>query len=315
MNNKQKEKAIGYLLRIGAVIIWGLEPLIIRYSPISDIRFDLQAPLLLLGATIFTFLSVLFLGKKVVKENYKLKLDWYFVVMALSMMALILFLILGSQYTSGTSFILLGGFAPILALLIGFIFWKTSTSYFSDRANILKMFIVFFLGGVGVLFIFYKDIVFGNSKSLIGDIFAICYMFADVAFAIAQIRYTKRFKGYEVYFLNFYLYFVTFLSVLPLMIYYYSYFLHLPFVSIVWAIGLGILWGLGTLLTFEAYKRMDGFIAFLMFNISILITIFVESFVLEEIKITSHLLWGASLIIGASILAEVINTNSEKANI
>ncbi len=140
-------------------------------------------------------------------------------------------------------------------------------------------------------------------------------MFSDVAFVIAQIRYTEKFKGYEVYFLNFYLYFLAFLCTIPFVIYNYLYFFHLPIQEISWAIGLGILWGLGTLLTFEAYKRMDGFIAFLMFNISILITLVIESFVLKEIHITSHLLLGAGLIIGSSILAEMINTQSEKETI
>jgi hypothetical protein len=57
---------------------------------------------------------------------------------------------------------------------------------------------------------------------------------------------------------------------------------------------------------------MDGFIAFLMFNIGIFITFAIEAYWLEEIDVTVFLVVGGSLIIGASILAEVINTKCEK---
>jgi hypothetical protein len=57
---------------------------------------------------------------------------------------------------------------------------------------------------------------------------------------------------------------------------------------------------------------MDGFIAFLMFNIAIFITFAIEAYWLEEIDVTVFLVVGGSLIIGASVLAEVINTKCEK---
>ena len=57
---------------------------------------------------------------------------------------------------------------------------------------------------------------------------------------------------------------------------------------------------------------MDGFIAFLMFNIAIFITFAIEAYWLEEIDVTLFLVVGGSLIIGASIFAEVINSKCEK---
>ena len=66
------------------------------------------------------------------------------------------------------------------------------------------------------------------------------------------------------------------------------------------------------ILNYEAFRRMDGFIAFLMFNIAILITFAIEAYWLKEIEVTVFLVLGGSLIIGASILAEVINTKCEK---
>ncbi len=60
---------------------------------------------------------------------------------------------------------------------------------------------------------------------------------------------------------------------------------------------------------------MDGFIAFLMFNIAIFITFALEAYWLKEIIVTPFLLVGGSLIIGASILAEVINSKCEKSEL
>ena len=57
---------------------------------------------------------------------------------------------------------------------------------------------------------------------------------------------------------------------------------------------------------------MDGFIAFLMFNIAILITFSIEAYWIEGITVTPFLVVGGLLIIGASIFAEVINTKCEK---
>lgn len=82
--------------------------------------------------------------------------------------------------------------------------------------------------------------------------------------------------------------------------------------QIYFAIGAGVLSGIGQILNYEAFRRMDGFIAFLMFNIAILLTFAIEAYWLEGIMVTPFLLLGGSLIIGASIFAEVINTKCEK---
>ena len=68
----------------------------------------------------------------------------------------------------------------------------------------------------------------------------------------------------------------------------------------------------GQILNYEAFRRMDGFIAFLMFNISILITFLIEAYWLGEIQVTIYLILGGILIMGASIFAEVINSKCEK---
>ncbi len=125
----------------------------------------------------------------------------------------------------------------------------------------------------------------------------------------------KKMVGIELRFINFYLYLISFLFFVPFLLFNISEILHLSLEKILWVLGVGALWGLGTLLNYEAFRRMDGFIGFLMFNISILITILVESLLLHTIQITPLFLLGSGLVIGASIVAEMINTQSEKEQI
>lgn len=314
IKEKKNEKVLGYILRLGAVIVWGIDPLIVKYSPLSEIPINVQIPLLILGAVLFTGLSILFLGKTTIQKNYKLEINKYFVSIIFSTIGLIVLLVFSLKHTSSTSFILINNFAPILALLVGLVFWKSSLPYLKSKNSTFAIFIVFFLGIVGTSLVIYEDFLIGSSSTLLGNFLAFLYMLLDVVFVVSQIQYIKNTKGSQSYFVNFYLYFFSFLALLPLLFYNFNSLFSVTLSQLLWALFLGVLWGLGTLLTFEAYKRIDGFIGFLMFNISILITIVVESLVLGEIEITAFLIVGTVLIIGASVFAEVINTKMEDNN-
>lgn len=76
--------------------------------------------------------------------------------------------------------------------------------------------------------------------------------------------------------------------------------------------GAGALLGVGELLNYEAFRRIDGFIAFLMFNISILITFIIEVYFLEAFTPGWILLLGGAIIVGSTVAAEFINTKCEK---
>ena len=73
-----------------------------------------------------------------------------------------------------------------------------------------------------------------------------------------------------------------------------------------------MLTGVGLLLNYETFRRIDGFIAFLMFNISILITFSTEVFFLGAFSPTWILLLGGIIIIGSTILAEMVNSHCQK---
>jgi hypothetical protein len=81
---------------------------------------------------------------------------------------------------------------------------------------------------------------------------------------------------------------------------------------VLYSIGAGVLSGVGKLLNYETFRRIDGFIAFLMFNISILITFTAEALFLHTITPTWMLIVGGLLIISSTVFAEIINGRSQK---
>ena len=82
--------------------------------------------------------------------------------------------------------------------------------------------------------------------------------------------------------------------------------------NISYGLAAGALFGGGLLINFEAFRRIDGFIAFLMFNISILITFLIETFAFGSFVPTWLIIAGGSIIIGSTVLAEVIKSKCEK---
>ena len=82
--------------------------------------------------------------------------------------------------------------------------------------------------------------------------------------------------------------------------------------STLFALLAGVLLGIGEILNFEAFRRIDGFIAFLMFNISILITFVAEILVFKTLSPTLLLIAGGIIIICSTIIAELINSHCER---
>ena len=168
------------------------------------------------------------------------------------------------------------------------------------------------MGGLGSSLIFYHDYSFGEEGSIKGDIFALFAMFADIVLVVSQIRYAKYLKDGQSIFINIYSYSAIALLLLPFLLMHFDVFSSLSWSQILFSMGAGVLVAIGKILNFEAFRRMDGFIAFLMFNISILITFVVEAFILKEIFVTYLLVVGGALVIASSGLAEYINTKCEK---
>jgi len=216
---RKKEKTIGYIIRFFAVIMWGIQPIYLKYTAVNRVPLDYRVFFTALGGVLTTFV---------------------------------------------------------------------------------------------ILLLFYNDIVYGVEGSIKGDIFALILMSIDVVLVVAQIRYVKYLQENQSVFLNLYVYLFILIVMLPIILLNLSVFYSLTTEQIIFTIGAGVISGVGQILNYEAFRRMDGFIAFLMFNIAILLTFTIEAYWLKEIIITPFLIIGGVLIIGASIFAEVINSKCEK---
>jgi len=311
---KQRQKQLGYLIRFLAVIIWGVMPIFLKYTPAGDVPADMRSALLALGGAFISIL-VLLLFLAIGKKQFwrpKITINGYFVMIIISQ-AVFLYLMNSSlSLTASTHFILFNNFAPIFALLVAVLLWRNEIPYLQDKQHILWVFLIFLLGSLGSSLLFANTLLNPKAGNITGDLFALAAMVLDVMLVVSQIRYAKYLESHQSIFLNFYVSVAVFVLLIP------SFFLHshdlstIPATAMFFAFAAGILGGLGQILNYEAFRRMDGFIAFLMFNISIFITFTLEAFILKEIFPTILLLAGGSMIIGASIVAEVINTRCEK---
>lgn len=314
-NEKQRQKKIGYLIRFGAVVIWGINPIIFKYSPASDVSVFVRVFLFFGGGILLSLFSLFFLKKSILFKSYKVPFNAYLVSMSIGLAMLTFVMMESLQYTSGTTFILLNNFAPMFAILVALILWKNEIPYLRNRSNILKIIILFFIGGIGSSLLFYNDLTNGKDESLLGNIGGLIYMILDVGLIISQIKYSKLIKDGQSYFVNLYVFGLGFLLLFPVLFLSYQQIFTLSLNELFWLLSVGVLWGIGALLNYEAFRRMDGFIAFLMFNISILITFSIEAYILNEIPATWMLFLGGTLITGSSIFAEKINTKCEKEQI
>ncbi|MCK5697969.1 MAG: DMT family transporter [Gammaproteobacteria bacterium] len=309
---RKKEKFLGYIIRLFAVIIWGIQPIYIKYTAINTVSMDYRIFFIAVGGLLISLISLLFFWKQKSHWNFKLKLNTLFFMIVITQLLFIYFFNISLRYTSSTNLIIFNNFAPLLALLVALVLWRKEIPYFKDRSHILAIIFVFFMGVMGSSLLFYNDIIYGQNGSIKGNILALLVMSIDVVLVISQIRYVKYLHDHQSIFLTLYIYLFIFMIMIPIVLINVSLFYTLTHEQIYYAIGAGVLSGIGQILNYEAFRRMDGFIAFLMFNIAILITFVIEAYWLKEIQVTLFLVVGGCFIISASIFAEVINTQCEK---
>ncbi|MDO8648712.1 MAG: HD domain-containing protein [Candidatus Peregrinibacteria bacterium] len=311
---RKRQKILGYGARFLAVIIWGLEPLFIKYTLVNTIdpstRVFLKAagglvPSLLIGFFIFPLLQRR-------KAEWKLPYNKLFAILIIGEI-LFTYLINSSLiYTSSTNVILLNNFAPVIALIIAAILWRDSIPYLKKNKYVAAIFLTFVLGSLGSTLLFYNDIKFATQGHVYGDFLGTLTMLVDVFLVIAMIRYVKSLPSNKSVELNFNIFLFSLIVTAPIALLGAGSVWHLSGPQILFGIGAGILSGCGRILNFEAFRRIDGFLAFLMFNISIFLTFTVETFLLNRIVPTIILLIGGLLIISSSVVAEYINSKSEK---
>lgn len=313
------QKIKGYGIRLLAVLIWGLQPLYIRYTPVSELSVLLRTFLLGVGvlviSSVFLLLRHLFSRSKMSLVAFRLPYGKYFSLLVVGQITYMTLKNASLVYTSGTNFLLFGNFAPLLGLLVAAIFWRKEIAYLRRPQTMLWIFLLAVVTGIGSSLLMYNNSL-ASSTGVIGDVLAFIAAGFDVLLVVAQIQYIKQFPRTDAALLNLYLFFFFLCVSAPIIV--FGSLLGWPVLhdltrtTLLLGIALGVFEGVGQMCNYEAFKRIDGYLAFMMFNLSILITFVLEAFVIHSIRPSFLLLLSGAIIIGASVIAEIVNSRCQK---
>ncbi|MDA0376463.1 MAG: HD domain-containing protein [bacterium] len=316
----KKKKFAGYAFRFAAVIIWGIQPLYLRYTPANLVSPMVRVFFTGVGVLVVTLVFVackrVCMKKKIRKKAMLLPKNIYFYNIIFGYILFTYFLNASLQHTTSTNFILFNNFSPVIALIVAAILWRSTISYLKDPQKMLWIFLIFLMGSTGATMIILSSVKGYNGGSPYGDLLGICAMIADTLLVISQIRYMHLNDKASSIALNLYVFTVYTLLIAPIMLWFYitgnPVLIALTATPVIFAIGAGVLAGVGQILNYETFRRIDGFIAYLMFNISILITFVVEVFFLDKFTPSWLLLVGGSIVIASTMLAELINSHCQR---
>jgi drug/metabolite transporter (DMT)-like permease len=219
-------------------------------------------------------------------------------------------------YTSGTNLLLFNNFAPLLGLIIAAFVWRRDIPYFRHPRTMLWIFLLAMTAGIGSSLLVYSSAIGTMGHTVTGDVLAMISTFFDVLMTIGQIEYIKHFPRTNGTLLNLHIFLLLLMCTAPVIVLGWllgwPLFTALTPTTLLLGLGIGLFVGFGQLLNYEAFKRIDGYLAYMMFNISVLITFVLEAFVVHSIQPTSFLLLSGILIIFASVMAEYINSRCQK---
>ncbi len=315
----QRRKIAGYVLRLAAVTLWGIQPLYIKYTSANQVPLSIRVLLIWVGIFLVGAIPIVvrYFGSKVgigKAVQFRLPILRSFVGIVVGYLFFMFCFNMSLHYTSSTNVIVLNSFSPVLALFVGLVFWRQTIPYLRHPRHMAWIFVAFMLGSAGGSLIVYHDLGQTDAGNAIGDLFALGAMVADTLMALSQIRYMRRAKNSSSLALNVYVSTSLLVITAPIVLIYLG-LNGLPSISswaLLNALGVGILTGVGQLLNYETFRRIDGFIAFLMFNISILITFAIEVFFLGKISPHWIIIIGGLSIIGSTVLAETINSRCQR---
>jgi drug/metabolite transporter (DMT)-like permease len=314
----RSKKFLGYSIRLLAVLIWGLVPIYVRYTPVNTLSPFLRTFLLGIGvvlpsALIYCLWSLI---RNRRLPRWHLPYDNAFLILVIGQVGYMCLQNASLIYTSGTNFLLFNSFAPLMGLIIAAVFWHREIAYFKRPGTMFWIFIFALMASIGSVMLVSAHSVIGNEWSVVGDILAMISTFFDVLLTVGQIQYIKRFTRTEGLLLNIHIFFFVMLSMAPLILLAPlvggSLLKNLSYPTLFLGLGTGLFIGFGQLLNYEAFKRIEGYLAYLMFNLSVLVTFVLETFVLHSVRPTILFLFSGLMIIGASVFAEIVNSRCEK---
>ncbi len=317
----RRQKLTGYFLRFGAVFIWGIEPVLIRYTSIQNLSPLLRVNIWAVAGAVSGFIAIFILNrfyKPGEKLAYNTPYNRYFWTIVFANLSYNYFLHKSLLFTTATNVNLVLSYAPVFALLLAFLVWRKRISYFNSPKTIQQIFMLFGLSALGGTMLVYNDFQ-TTAQGALGDLFALMIAFSDVAFMMSNIHYVKYSKVMTNTISLATHHFVWIAVVTLAMIMFGNTFMGFDITFNLtpeqWAvnIGVGVITLLGLVLTFEAFKRIDGLLAFMMLNLAPFIAFLFELlFFRHTINANALFFLGGGLIIAASIFAEVINSRCEK---
>ncbi len=317
----RRRKIIGYFIRLGAVVIWGLEPIYIRYTSVNALSPFIRTFLLAFGVLAVSSLVLLFRQlvfkreRKPLRSFLTLPYDKFFVLLVIGQIGFMYLKNASLVHTTGTNLLLFNNFAPLLGLLVAAVFWRRDIPYLKRPQTMLWIFLLAIIAGIGSSLLVYSSVTEGTS-SLLGDILAFIATLFDVLLVVSQIQYIKGFPKSDPAALNLHIFFYLLVFVSPLIIlaalFHWPIFAGMTITAVLLGIGIGLFEGVGQMCNYAAFKRIDGYLAHLMFNLSVFITFSVETFVLHTVQPTLLLIVSGLLILSASVLAEYLNSQCQK---
>lgn len=320
---QRREKHIGYALRLGAVLIWGLEPVLIRYTPMQQLSPLLRVNIWAFVGCICGYFAIWLKNRCSKPESrlaYTTSYNRFFWLIVFANVSYNYFLHASLLFTSATNVNLVLGYAPIFSLLLGFMIWRKRIAYFRSPVAMQQMVLVFALSTVGGSLLFFNDMQRAGG-GIIGDMLALLIAFSDVAFMMANIYYVKYSKSCSntLALTTQHLFWIGIVTTVLIQFNAHVLGNSLTYASLTpaqWyaSIALGMITMVGFVLTFEAFKRIDGLLAFLMLNLAPVIA-FIPEFLFFNVRITSFFLIGAFLIVVSSIAAELVNSRAEKTGL
>lgn len=315
----KSRKVVGYGIRLLAVLVWGLEPIYIRYTPVNALAPSLRTFLLGIGVLLpsFVMYSCRYLVQHKKIPKFSINYNGAFLALIIGQVGHMYFKNASLMYTSGTNLLLFNNFSPLLGLIVAAFFWRKEIPYLKQPRNMLIVFLLGVLGGLGSSLLVYNESQLTLSYSVLGDIFAMISMFFDLLLVIGQIQYLKSFPKTDGMLLNIHIFFFLLLGTAPVIalspLFHENILQALTPTTLFLGLGIGLFVGIGQFLNYEAFKRIDGYLAYMMFNLSVLITFVIEAFVIHSVEPTVLLIISGLLIIGASVTAEIVNSRCQRS--
>lgn len=315
--NLKREKILGYILRIIALLIWGTDPIIAKYF-LKDYNGLFVASFSIYVGAIFLFPIAVILFWKRRKDPNRLQprgYNRYFFAMVLFGGLVSIFHFLSVNYTIASNAVLFLNFAPVIALVFSLLWYREKFHYLLKASKAIKVLLVFLIGGIGSSLLIINTPTQPNvdySHKLLGDFLAFVAVILDIFSTMAQIHYTKQkeaFSGLDY----------TIRRVFLLMVLYAPYVLPKLFTLELskkeW-LGFIFIGCFTTVLayyfSFEAYKRLDGLVVYFLFIITPLFTIALET-ILFGLKPSLQFFVGGLLILSAAISVEFITRTAKAA--